>query len=107
MKVLINANQVKYNTGKAFLITIPRTEWKFWMPAKLVYSNRDGHSKSVYIPDDMEIHCVDGNKKFEIDAEQLASYFDHVSIGQKQKPYHHVPERMEAKKMNANEELMR
>lgn len=110
MKILINANQVKYNTGKAFLITIPRTKgWKFWIPSKLVYSNRDGHSKSVYIPDDMEIHCVDRKgEKFEIDAEQLASYFDHVSIGQKQDPiYHHVPERVEAKETTANEELMR
>lgn len=109
MKITINANQVKYATGKAFLITIPRTKgWKFWIPSILVYSNRDGHSKSVYIPDDMEIHCVDGKgEKFEIDAEQLASYFDHVSIGQKQKPYHHVPEKMEAKKTTADEELMR
>lgn len=110
MKLLINANQVKYDTGKAFLIKIPRTKgWKFWMPAKLVYRNRDGHSKSVYIPDDMEIHCVDGKgKKFEIDTEQLASYFDHISIGQKQDPiYHHVPERVEAKEATADEELMR
>lgn len=109
MRILINANQVKYDTGKAFLITIPRTKgWKFWIPAKLVYSNRDGHSKSVYIPDDMEIHCVDGNKKFEIDTEQLVSYFDHVSIGQKQDPiYHHVPEVLEAKETTADEELMR
>lgn len=110
MKLLINANQVKYDTGKAFLITIPRTKgWKFWIPAKLVYSNRGGYSKSVYIPGDMEIHCVDGKgKKFEINAEQLASYFDHVSIGQKQDPiYHHVPERVEAKETTADEELMR
>lgn len=110
MKILINANQVKYNTGKAFLITIPRTKgWKFWMPAKLVYSNRDGHSKSIYIPDDMEIHCVDRKgEKFEIDAEQLASYFNHVSIGQKQDPiYHHVPGKVEAKEMTVDEELMR
>lgn len=110
MKLLINANQVKYDTGKAFLITIPRTKgWKFWIPSKLVYSNWDGYSKNVYIPDDMEIHCVDRKgKKFEIDAEQLASYFDHVSIGQKQDPiYHHVPERLEEKKTTADEELMR
>ena len=52
---------------------------------------------------------MDGKgEKFEIDAEQLASYFDHVSIGQKQNPiYHHVPERMEAKETEADEELMR
>lgn len=110
MKITINANQVKYDTGKAFLITIPRSKGlKFWIPSKLVYSNRDGHSKSVYIPDDMEIHCVDRKgEKFEIDAEQLASYFDHVSIGQKQDPiYHHVPERVEVKETTADEELMR
>ena len=110
MKITINANQVKYDTGKAFLITIPRSKgWKFWIPSKLVYSNRDGHSKSVYIPDDMEIHCVDRKgEKFEIDAEQLASCFDHVSIGQKQDPiYHHVPEKVEAKETTADEELMR
>lgn len=110
MKIEINVNQVKYDTGKAMLITIPRTKsWKFWMPSSLVYANRDGFSMSVYVPESMDIHCVDKNgKKFEMPADQLTSYFQQVSIGKKQSAtWRHKPDSIDPKDVDADEELMR
>lgn len=42
MRIKINANQVKFQTAKAFLIKIPGNDWGFWLTSKCVFPD-DGN----------------------------------------------------------------
>lgn len=78
MRCEINTNQIKYNTGKAMLITIPKTNSKFWMPVSLVYIHE--HAATVYLPEDMIFNCIRGKcTKYEVTAEELAERLGYIS----------------------------
>lgn len=78
MRCEINVNQIKFNTGKAMLITIPRTNSKFWIPSSLIYVHN--HTATVYLPKDMIFSCIRGkNTKYGLVAEELAEQLGYMS----------------------------
>lgn len=55
MKIFLNGNQIKYDTGKASLIKLPHSTKKFWLPDSLIWPARYGDHYVAYIPDDFTI----------------------------------------------------
>lgn len=98
MRCKINVNQIKFNTGKAMLISIPRTKSKFWIPSSLVYLK--GHFGNIYLPSDMLFSCIRGKSvHFELTAKELGEklgYVDKVEIVPKTiKPVkRHIPKEL-------------
>lgn len=112
MKAKINNNQIKHDTGKAVLVTVPGTSSKCWIPSKFVYSK--GYYSIVYLPDDMEFSCVRGKTiKFTMTGEELAEAFGgndqyrNASPKPKVVEVVHTPEPKEPVEVDADEELIR
>lgn len=106
MKININSNQIKYDSGKALLVSIPHSRDSFWIPKKLVY-DRDWYS-TIYLPDDMKFNCIHGKEdKYELSAEELSERLTDVHLGNTSKVYHHIPKEMEAIDIEADSDLIR
>lgn len=112
MKAKINNNQIKYDTGRALLVTIPNTNSKFWIPSRLVYSK--GYYSIVYLPDDMEFNCVRGKTvKFTMTAEEIAEALGGNEQCRNATPKPsvvktvHIPESKEAVEVDVDEDLIR
>jgi len=116
MKALINKSQIKHNTGKAILVTLPNTNSKkVWIPEKLVYPNSDNYTCTVYLPDSFTFNGISGNagkNRFDISADELSDYFEPMSnsiVKRKYKPsfIEHVPDKLKAVDSNVDDSLKR
>lgn len=108
MRCEISNSQIKHDTGKAMLITIPGTKSKFWLPAKLAYDK--GYYSIIYLPTNMMFHCIHGKTtKFELSADELADKLSSVNITKKSyvTKTEVVPDKKEAIKREIPEELKR
>ncbi|WP_240402869.1 hypothetical protein [Lactobacillus jensenii] len=107
MKIEINNNQIKHSTPKAFLVTIPRSNLKFWIPTSLVFNK--GYYSICYLPEDMTFYCEEKNgKKITISADSLAKLFSNSKINKEQiKIIHHVPKQIKATKVEIDDDLKR
>lgn len=108
MKTNINNNQIKVDTGRALLVSLPSKKSSFWIPSSLVYKH-DWYS-AIYLPDDMIFNCVRGKtEKYTLIAKELYESLNDVLKGTDKAPQivHHVPEEREAVKVDADDDLIR
>ena len=53
MKLILNSNAIQADTGKAILIKLPKSDFCFWMPSRMVRtSGKNGYQLSVWFPND-------------------------------------------------------
>lgn len=96
MKIKINSNSIKYFSGKAYLISIPKTDYAFWVSSKCCYENKK--SATIYLNEDYTYLAVkkQGNKQQELNGEYIISQFSDYTVCVKNRPdvivSEHVPE---------------
>lgn len=112
MKAYIINSQIKYDTGKASLITLPHTNKKVWISNKLIF-DKNNYSKIVYLPEDFEFNGVSGkNNKFKISAQQVYDAFsgtDAPNKSNKPKEYieKYIPEHIDPVEVSVDDDLKR
>ncbi|WP_454546417.1 hypothetical protein [Ligilactobacillus sp. LYQ135] len=115
MKAYIMNNQIKYDTGKASLITLPSTNGqKFWISNNLIYDKNE-YSKIIYLPEGYTFNAVSGARdknKFKISSERVYELLSKTTAPNKKiKPKvrieKHIPERIKPKKAVIDNELKR
>lgn len=114
MKAYINNSQIKYETGKATLITLPRTNNKaFWIPSRLIYPAKQEHLSIVYIPESMQFRVINHKSRSKhVDLWSAERIYEHLE--QTTETYsvdnsvvENVPKKMKAKEVEALDELKR
>lgn len=64
MKAYIHKSQIKYETSKATLITLPGTKNKaFWIVDKLIFNTKRDDLLIVYLPEEMSFRVVNYKNK--------------------------------------------
>lgn len=80
LNININCNQIKYSTGRAYLIAMPHKSdydgFTFWFPEKLVDEGRHGEALRLCIPVDFNFKLKrTSNKTYKVLAEtELDAY---------------------------------
>lgn len=60
----LNSNSIHYSTGRAYLIKIPKSQWAFWIPAKLVrFFGKNDYKISVGLNRNMTFNMKKINTK--------------------------------------------
>lgn len=77
MKVFLNGNQIKYDTGKASLIKLPHSMKQFWLPDSLIWPAKYGDHYVGYIPDDFKI--TSAKSGMEITHDEIEAAFEKSS----------------------------
>lgn len=107
MKINFNKNAVKYNTAKAMLVKVPKSNYLVWLPDSLVHIKH--WYLEAYLPDSMTFTLlINKNKKQKCSAESLCELFESTT---KEDPVitvtEHKPEPIKPKKVDAIDELKR
>lgn len=58
MKIHINSSSVKYYTGKAYLIAIPRDVHEFWLPDSKCYPAHYSAGYVIYLNEDFDYYLT-------------------------------------------------
>jgi len=119
MKALIMSDQIKYETEKSKLITLPQTNAKVWIANKLIFS-KNRESKVVLLPKGFEFSCViDGHSKtsLKLSAGEIYDYLTCKKTTLKEKPAYtkpikeygkiNIPKRRKPIKIEADDSLIR
>lgn len=110
MKVFINKSQVKQNTGKASLITLPHTNNKrVWIPNSFIYT-KNSYLMAVYLPEDCNfivISGVKGKHRESINGANLAHYFEATKAPDTNSVEVHKPKKLTIKEVKIDESLKR
>lgn len=102
MKIKVNANSIKYFSGKSYLISIPKTDKCFWLSSKCCYDNRDGKSYSIYLNDNYVYLTArkHGKTSGELNGKQLISTFEDYEVMTRRRPevitHEHIPDDIKA-----------
>lgn len=102
MKIKINANSIKYFTGKAYLISIPKTDYAFWLSSKCCYENKK--YATIYLNEEYTYLAVkkQGEKQQELSGKHIISHFDDYTVYIKTRPdvivSEHIPESVDPEK---------
>lgn len=105
-------SQIKYDTGKASLITLPHQRHrKVWIPNKLIY-DKNSYAKVVYLNENFIFHGVSGKHgkaKFEISGKELIELLENTTApnAQPNRVEVHVPPKIKAKEVIVDESLKR
>ena len=105
MKLTINSNAIKFETEKASLIKLPKSNSKFWLTNRCCYLN--GWIASIYINKDYEYY-LDNSEK--ISGEDIIDAFSEKEANyrtQEVRVYEHIPEIKKAKKVTVDDGLKR
>lgn len=112
MKLKINSNSINHDTGKASLISIPKTDKAFWLSNKCCYPQ--GRFCTIYLNEDYTyiVTKKKGKLTSEINGEDLLDYFEEYRIYDKQRPdvitYEHIPNYVEPEReIRVDSELLR
>lgn len=73
-KVIAQSNLIKHDTGRAYLVKIPKEKRTFWIPKACVrFSGKSDYKMIISYTDDFEFRLSDGNI---MDVYEFESYFD-------------------------------
>lgn len=103
MKIKIQKNQIKYDTGKAKLITIPHTKYLVWIPSSLF--NVKYWFFEAYLPKKMAFTLTKKDSQKKCSASTLYQMFNHA-------PEHfvdkvHTPKLLKPKKVEVDDSFKR
>jgi len=73
MRIIVNYNQIRYETERAFLIGLPHSAKSFWYPKSL--SEQYGNRISLKLFDDMRVTIRDKTGEKTIKSTLLDNYF--------------------------------
>lgn len=101
-KITINANLIKYSTDKAVLIKLPKTDFCFWHPKKLVResSKGKGYWLDISFTNDFIFKCERKSEKTrqvldskEYSANDILDFFNQEPFEQEKKDFgYNIPE---------------
>lgn len=108
----INANQLKYDTGRSSLIKLPSREDRVWISNKCIRSGKHSAALSVGINTEFTYHLVRGKTiKYDMSGESLIELFDTIEIvAPREKAttsYEHTPKKIGAKKIEPDSDLIK
>lgn len=95
MKIIINESQIKYQTDKAYLISVPNSKGRFWISEKMVWPAR-GDKYSVLLPDSWSYQIIKGKRgqnKELVDIEYMKEHFSNQLAFE---TIHHKPSELKA-----------
>lgn len=86
-KVNANSNLVQTQTDRAVLIKLPKSEFKFWHPAKCVrFSGKNNYRMTISYTDEFKFKCFKSGKgkhnfkdkiaEMELDTKEFEKYFN-------------------------------
>lgn len=84
MIIKFNSNLILWETEKALLVKLPKTDYQFWVPKKLCKSyGKNGYSISMFVPEGFEVKAQKMGKgsynKNVVIAEMNLKYSDFIS----------------------------
>lgn len=89
MKMILNSNSIQYDTGKALLIKLPNSDFKFWHPKRFCNSSgKGGYQLSIWF----------GNQDWKIKASRTGKSGN--VLGEWEKPLSQVADEFEIKIIN-------
>lgn len=97
-KLQIHNTQIKHDTGRMSLVSVPKSNNSVWLPDKLIYADNNGYSSTIYVPDDFTFSAVRGKTiKFEMSGIDVQQAFTSVNVLEKSKEVfrHNEPKPME------------
>lgn len=103
MKIKIQNQQIKYNTGRAQLITVPHTKYLVWIPNSLIKPKY--WFFEAFLPEKMTFTLIHKQKKEKCSASTLYSMFEHTPDGFVDTI--HIPEKLSPKKVDVDDSLKR
>lgn len=113
MRFKINDQSVKYFTGKAYLISIPKSDYAFWLTAKCCYEGIN-RGYTIYLNEDYTYYTAKkkGKAKGKISGEELIDKFSDYQFNVRTRPEviktEHVPEDVEpVKEVKVDKSLLR
>lgn len=100
MKIAINSSSINYVTDKAYLISIPKTDYQFWLSDRCCYK-RLNYGYNIYINPDYDYYTAHkhSRSKGKISGDDLINHFDGYKVydhQQQPKVIRHVPEKVPA-----------
>lgn len=93
MKIIINYNQIKYQTDRAYLIGIPDSTGKFWISSKMVYTH--GNQLSVLLPDNWDYQIIRGKHGQEKETVDISYMEEHFANQIAPTVEHHRPKKLD------------
>lgn len=97
-KILFNNNQIEYDTGHASLIKVPNSMKKVWIPDSMIWPYKGRNAATVC--NSFSYHTAGGNS---MSADELITKFGHNVV----EIEYNRPQKMEAKHVEANNDLKR
>ena len=85
-KLQIHNTQIKHDTGRMSLVSVPKSNNSVWLPDKLIYADNNGYSSTIYVPDDFTFEAVRGKTiKFQMSGNDVQDAFSTINVLEKSK----------------------
>lgn len=105
MEINFNKNAVKYETSKAALIKVPKSNYKVWIPLSLI--RHKYWFLRAFLPKNMEFTLLKGkNTRLRCSAQELADMFKGIGLP-KVTVEVYTPPKIKPKKVDVDESLKR
>lgn len=105
MKIIFQKNQIKYDTGKALLIKVPKQKYVVWIPSSLVKPKYWLYE--AYIPSSMTFHLKYKDSQKNCSAQTLCSMFSNLYLSKSPEFETYTPPMLKPKKVKIDASLKR